>query len=137
MLTPLQSSKWDYDAAGHLLVRAGFGGSIAEIQDLADRGMQQSLEKLLNSAPAASIPPTWAHTNSLKDLLDQIRSSTTPEEKVKARQTFNQANRGQMVNLIQWWTQQMTNTNAPLSAKDDPRLAWALCHQRYKSEAGL
>jgi hypothetical protein len=43
MLTPLPSSKWDYDAAGHLLVRAGFGGSIAEIQDLTDRGMQQSL----------------------------------------------------------------------------------------------
>ncbi len=114
MLTPLPSSKWDYDAAGHLLVRAGFGGSIAEIQDLTDRGI---LEKLLNSVPAASIPPTWAYANSLRDLLDQIRSSTTPEEKVKARQAFNQANQGQMADLIQWWTQLMTDTNAPLLEK--------------------
>jgi len=117
MLTPLPSSKWDYDAAGHLLVRAGFGGSIAEIQDLTDRGMQQSLEKLLNSVPAASIPPTWAYAKSLRDLLDQIRSSTTPEEKVKARQAFNKANQGQMADLIQWWTQLMTDTNAPLLEK--------------------
>src|SRR6266436_219376 len=117
MLTPLPSSKWDYDAAGHLLVRAGFGGSIAEIQDLTDRGMQQSLEKLLNSAPAAPIPPTWAYANSLGALLDQIRSSTTPEEKVKARQAFNKANQGQMADLIQWWTQLMTDTNAPLLEK--------------------
>jgi uncharacterized protein (DUF1800 family) len=117
MLTPLPSSKWDFDAAGHLLVRAGFGGSIAEIQDLTDRGMQQSLERLLNPAPATSIPATWADANSLKDLRDQIRSAITPEEKAKARQAFNQANRAQMVNLIQWWTQQMIDTKAPLLEK--------------------
>jgi len=117
MLTPLPSSKWDYDAAGHLLVRAGFGGSQAEIQDLADRGIQPSIEKLLNSVPTEPTPPTWAYPNSLKDLVDQIRSSTTPEEKVKARQAFNQANRAQMEELVQWWTQQMTDTNAPLLEK--------------------
>ena len=117
MLTPLPASKWDYDAAGHLSVRAGFGESIAEIQDLTNRGMQPSLEKLLNSAPVTSIPPTWANASSLKDLRDQIRSATTPEEKAKSRQAFNQANRAQMVNLIQWWTQQMTDTNAPLLEK--------------------
>jgi uncharacterized protein (DUF1800 family) len=117
MLTPLPSNKWDYDAAGHLLVRAGFGGSVAEIQDLTDRGMQQSLERLLVPAPATSIPASWADANSLKDLRDQIRSAITPEEKARARQTFNQANRAQMVNLIQWWTQQMIDTKAPLLEK--------------------
>jgi uncharacterized protein (DUF1800 family) len=117
MLTPLPSSKWDYDAAGHLLVRAGFGGSPAEIQDLTDQGMQPSLEKLLNSVAAESVPPTWAYPNSLSDLVEQIRSSTTPEEKVQARQAFNRANQGQMAELIQWWTQQMTDTKTPLLEK--------------------
>jgi uncharacterized protein (DUF1800 family) len=117
MLTPLPSSKWDYDAAGHLLVRAGFGGSPAEVQDLADRGIQPSVEKLLNAVPAESMPPSWAYPNSLKDLFDHIRSSTTPEEKLKARQAFNKANQGQMAELIQWWTQQMTDTKAPLLEK--------------------
>jgi Uncharacterized protein conserved in bacteria len=117
MLTPLPSSKWDYDAAGHLLVRAGFGGSLAEIQDLTDRGMQQGLEKLLNPVSTESIPPTWAYPNSLSDLVDQIRSSATPEEKATARRAFNQANQGQMADLIQWWTQQMTDTRAPLLEK--------------------
>jgi uncharacterized protein (DUF1800 family) len=117
MLTLLPSSKWDYDAAGHLLVRAGFGGSPDEIQDLADHGIQQSVDKLLNAVPAEAIPPSWAYPNSLKDLFDQIRSSTTPEEKIKARQAFNKANREQMAELIQWWTQQMTDTKAPLLEK--------------------
>jgi uncharacterized protein (DUF1800 family) len=117
MLTPLSASSWDYDAAGHLLVRAGFGGSPAEIQELTGRGVQQSVEKLLASAPAAPTPPTWANPSSLKDLFDRVRSSTTPEEKIKARQAFNKANREQMAELIQWWTQQMTDTKAPLQEK--------------------
>jgi uncharacterized protein (DUF1800 family) len=117
MLTLLPSSKWDYDAAGHLLVRAGFGGSPEEIQDLADDGVQASVEKLLSSAPAEATPPSWAYPNSLKDLFDQIRSSSTPEEKTKARQAFNKANQQQMAELIQWWTQQMTDSNAPLLEK--------------------
>ena len=117
MLTLLPSSKWDYDAAGHLLVRAGFGGSPEEIQDLADQGLRPSIEKLLNPVPAEPMPPSWAYPNSLKDLFDQIRSSTTPEEKIKARQAFNKANQKQMAELIQWWTQQMTDTKAPLLEK--------------------
>jgi len=117
MLTPLPSSKWDYDAAGHLLVRAGFGGSQAEIQDLADRGIQPSIEKLLNSVPTEPTLPSWVSPDSLKDLVEQIHSSTTPKERVVARQAFNQANRAQMEELVQWWTQRMTDTNAPLLEK--------------------
>ena len=117
MLAPLPASRWDYDAAGHLLVRAGFGGSSAEIQELTDRGLQQSVEKLLSPATAQPTPPSWAYPASLRDLVDQIRSSTTPEEKVKARQAFNKANQEQMAQLIQWWTQQMTDTEAPLQEK--------------------
>jgi uncharacterized protein (DUF1800 family) len=117
MLTPLPSSRWDYDAAGHLLVRAGFGGSPAEIQELTDCGLQQGIEKLLTSVPTQPAAPTWAYPTSLKDLFDQIRLAATPEEKVQARQAFNKANREQMAELIQWWTQQMTDTKAPLQEK--------------------
>jgi uncharacterized protein (DUF1800 family) len=117
MLALLPSSKWDYDAARHLLVRAGFGGSPEEIQGFADSGVQPSVEKLLSSAPAETTPPSWAYPNSLKDLFDQIRSSSAPEEKIKARQAFNKANQRQMAELIQWWTQQMIDTKAPLLEK--------------------
>src|SRR5258708_30642358 len=114
MLTPLPSSKWEYDAAGHLLVRAGFGGSRAEIQDLADRGIQPSIEKLLNSVPTEPTPPSWVYPNRLKDLVDRIRSSTSPVETVTARQAFKQAHREQIEELVQWWTHLMTDSNAPL-----------------------
>ncbi len=118
MLTPLPSSKWDYDAAGHLLVRAGFGGARSEIQRLADQGLQRSIEELLTPASAQSAPPaSVANPTSLRGLFDQIRSSTAPEDKVKARQAFNKANQEQMIELVQWWTQQMTDTKAPVREK--------------------
>jgi uncharacterized protein (DUF1800 family) len=117
MLTPLPPSRWDFDAAGHLLVRAGFGGSSTEIQRLAEQGLQQSVEKLLTTVATQAAPPTWAYPTSLRELVGQIRSATTPEDKVRARQAFNKANHEQMVQLIQWWTQEMTDTKAPLLEK--------------------
>ncbi|HZC36860.1 MAG TPA: DUF1800 family protein, partial [Chthoniobacterales bacterium] len=117
MLTPLPSSRWDYDAAGHLLARAGFGGSPEEIQELANQGLQASLDRLLTAGPTRPKPPTWATPNSLKDLFDQIHSAATPEDKRKIRQAFNRANQEQMADLIQWWTQQMADAKAPLQEK--------------------
>jgi uncharacterized protein (DUF1800 family) len=117
MLTPLPSSRWNYDAAGHLLARAGFGGSPDEIQELVNQGLQQSLDRLLTAGSSQPSPPTWAYPDSLKDLFDQVRSAATGEDKVKARQAFNRANQEQMADLVQWWTQQMTDTEAPLLEK--------------------
>jgi uncharacterized protein (DUF1800 family) len=117
MLSSLPSSRWNFDTAGHLLVRAGFGGSPAQIRELASKGMQQSVEELLNSVSPPPVPPVWAYPNSLQDLRNQNRFAKSPEEKVTARRAYNKANQEQMADLVQWWNQQMTNTNAPLREK--------------------
>jgi uncharacterized protein (DUF1800 family) len=117
MLTPLSSTWWDYNAAGHLLVRAGFGGSSSDIQRLVDQGLQHSVEKFLAPAGSAPTPPTWADPISLQDLIAKVRSAATPEEKASAHQAFARANQEQMADLIQWWTNQMAETDAPLLEK--------------------
>jgi uncharacterized protein (DUF1800 family) len=117
MLTPLPSARWDYNTAGHLLVRAGFGGSSSDIQQLVNHGLQHSVETFVTPPIDVPTPPTWADPTSLQDLIEHARSAATPEEKLAANRTFIQANQEEMVDLIQWWTNQMATTQAPLLEK--------------------
>src|SRR4051794_17361686 len=48
MLKPLASDRWNYPLAAHLLNRAGFGGPPAEIQKLADLGLDKAVACLLD-----------------------------------------------------------------------------------------
>ena len=47
-LTPLPEGEWNYDRAAHLLTRAGFGGTPAEIQKLADAGLERAVRSLVH-----------------------------------------------------------------------------------------
>ncbi len=47
-LAPLPRSEWSYDRAAHLLAHAGFGGTPAEIQKLADAGLDAAVESLVH-----------------------------------------------------------------------------------------
>jgi hypothetical protein len=46
MLQPLTSGRWNYETAAHLLNRAGFGGSPAEIETLAGLGPEKAVSFL-------------------------------------------------------------------------------------------
>ena len=39
---------WNYDRAAHLLAHAGFGGTPAEIQKLADAGVERAVRSLVH-----------------------------------------------------------------------------------------
>ena len=47
-LAPITSADWNYDRAAHLLAHAGFGGSPAEIQQLADLGLERAIRSLVH-----------------------------------------------------------------------------------------
>src|SRR3989475_9247114 len=47
-LTPISAADWDYDRAAHLLSHAGFGGSPATIQKLADAGLDRAVRSLVH-----------------------------------------------------------------------------------------
>jgi uncharacterized protein DUF1800 len=47
-LTPIGAADWNYDRAAHLLSHAGFGGSPATIQKLADAGLDRAVRTLVH-----------------------------------------------------------------------------------------
>jgi hypothetical protein len=58
-LTPIASADWNYDRAAHLLAHAGFGGSTAAIQKLADVGLDRAVRSLVHyeSIPNPKMQP--------------------------------------------------------------------------------
>jgi uncharacterized protein (DUF1800 family) len=58
-LSPLPPGEWSYDRAAHLLAHAGFGGTPAEIQQLADAGLERAVRSLVyyESIPNPKMQP--------------------------------------------------------------------------------
>jgi hypothetical protein len=46
-LSPMTAADWNYDRAAHLLAHGGFGGTPAEIQSLADAGLERAVRSLV------------------------------------------------------------------------------------------
>ena len=82
MLEPLASSRWDYTTAAHLLNRAGFGGTPAEINHLVALGPDRAVASLVDyeNIPDPVANPDWAHPDPDRIKRYQaIRDATTPE----------------------------------------------------------
>ena len=58
-LAPITAADWNYDRAAHLLAHAGFGGTPAEIQKLADLGLERAVRSLVHyeSIPNPKMQP--------------------------------------------------------------------------------
>ncbi len=58
-LTPIGAKDWNYDAAAHLLERAGFGGTPEEIEALAKLTPAQAVARLVRfeGADMRALPP--------------------------------------------------------------------------------
>jgi uncharacterized protein (DUF1800 family) len=120
MLKPLSSENWNYAMAAHLLNRAGFGGSPAEIQKLADLGPDQAVASLLDyeNIPDPTPNPGWAQPNPEElQKFRQVISTGTPEEKKAAQQARQQAIQKQMLELRGWWLQRMVKGPRPMQEK--------------------
>src|ERR1017187_8019697 len=106
MLKPLSSKDWDYAKAAHLLNRAGFGGPPAEIQKLADLGLDQAVSLLLDyeSIPDPAENPAWAKPDP--ERMQKIRDMNQhgmPEEKRQFQQEEQRNQRERMMELRGWW----------------------------------
>ena len=64
-LTPIPATAWDYEMAAHLIERAGFGATPAEIDQLAAMSPEVVVDQLINydvipdEAPAFEPSPIW------------------------------------------------------------------------------
>jgi len=108
MLERLEQEAWTPGAAGHLLNRAGFGGSPAEIVALHARGLTGAVESMLDgeedsdlfAPPAAAIP--------INGINLKAKSKSLSEEKRKEMQkVMRREQREQMLELRSWWLDRM------------------------------
>jgi hypothetical protein len=117
MLSPLALNRWDFDAAAHLLVRAGFGGRTDEVEQIHALGLGKAVSSLVDAQPEYYTPPTWADPHGQDQLRNQLREAVTPEQKLSAHKLLDQQFRYEMSDLTRWWVTRMINTRAPFIEK--------------------
>jgi uncharacterized protein (DUF1800 family) len=133
MLTPLPASKWTFTTAAHLLNRAGFGGTPAEIEDLFKLGLDGAVAKLVDyeKIPDPAPAPEWAKPDptrvarfqELRQLVQKVRNATGTEREElegKRREMQRQENRRRQEQLLElrgWWLERMRATPRPLQEK--------------------
>ena len=97
MLKPISSTNWDYAKAAHLLNRAGFGGRPAEIQKLADLGLDGAVSALLDfeKIPDPTPAPDWAKPDAEQmKKIQEVNRSGTPADKKQLQQELQQTHHG-------------------------------------------
>ena len=77
MLTPLAPSKWNESTAAHLLNRAAFGGTPAEIEATRRKGLTLAVRDFVEvNADAANLPPPpWARPRNIQSQRMEIKTA--------------------------------------------------------------
>lgn len=120
MLKPLSKDRWNLEMAAHLLNRAGFGGSPAEIQKLADFGPDLAVSSLIDYERISDLTlnPEWAQPNTARMLqIRDMNQTGTPDQKKAFQQEQAQLQQRQMLELRGWWLQRMAHGPRPFQEK--------------------
>jgi len=119
LLAPLPAAQWDAAAAAHLLNRAGFSGSPADVRRLQARGVDGAVDHLLDFS-TARVPfsePEWAKPDPRRaEKLKKARTATE-EERRQMRREAQQQHRAHLLELHYTWLQRMHSDGAPLQEK--------------------
>jgi uncharacterized protein (DUF1800 family) len=125
----LPRSAFDYRAAQHLLNRAGFGGTPEAVRALADMGLDEAVEYLLDDTenPAPPVRSDTFDRNIMRPLTEQEQRTlgqarregdeATVDRFRRRRQQAQRADRRQMRELQNWWLTRMIETPRPLVEK--------------------
>lgn len=119
MLSPLNPNAWDFEKAAHLLNRAGFGGSPAEIETLRGAGFDAAVDRMLNAPDdAPHFPaPDWAKPRNIFLIREGVRMAASEDERRMKQREEIRNQREQMVELISWWLRRMQKSPNPLREK--------------------
>lgn len=129
-MIPLADPKnWTLREAAHLLNRAGFGGTPAEIAALHKRGRTGAVDHLLSfTDDRADFPkPDWANANKRDKLATyamsrrELNDIEDPQERAKKRQQLQRerrkTQRQNTSTMVEWWLTRMYRTEHPLREK--------------------
>lgn len=121
-----EGDAWDDLKAAHLLQRAGFGGTPAELAKVRQMGMEKAVDWLLDfpEAPIDEIQPGGGPDLSSiegypKNFSEQRKlfQGKTDQERMRLRQELQRGNREAMGKTMGWWMERMANGPYPMHEK--------------------
>jgi hypothetical protein len=141
-LRPISAAEWNRERAAHLLERAGFGGTPAEVDALAALTPAQAVRRLVyfEGAPQAALPP-FDHSGVFEEGLDPFpasRPATTDQARaggealgVKVKPAGNRrmqpvvnrffywlrASKLETDRVAYWWADRMLTSPRPLQER--------------------
>ncbi len=140
-LAPITAKDWTRDKARHLLERAAFGGTPAEIDQLASLSPQQAVQTLVRFNPAKNPLPPFEHSGIFNEGIDPFPPSRPATTALAAEQGralgidvktsgnrpmqavvneffyWLRASRLETDRVVYWWAQRMLATPYPLLEK--------------------
>jgi uncharacterized protein (DUF1800 family) len=119
MLSALAESKWNFTTAAHLLNRAGFGGTPAQIEKVAALGLRKAVDQIVNyeTIPDDAPNPEWARPDPSRLEKYREKKKASPQEKQQLRKEEQRAQREKIQELRYWWLQRMAHSPRPLQEK--------------------
>jgi uncharacterized protein (DUF1800 family) len=120
MLTPLPAQKWNDEMAAHLLNRAAFGGTPAEIEASRKKGLAAAVRELVDfGSDATNVPPPfWAHPRNIRQMRMKMRGAKADSSERKEKKREIRMMEGEeIVDLRRWWLDRMMHGPAPLLEK--------------------
>jgi uncharacterized protein (DUF1800 family) len=117
MLSQLSKDKWTFDTAAHLAARAGFGESSAQLERWTQQGLDATVQELLHPDSDKYSLPSCATPSQFADLRARVVQASDGDEKKEAKRALREAQNHEFYALINWWTQRMLTTRAPLLEK--------------------
>ena len=128
-LAKFPANQFGYAEARHLLWRAGFGGTPAQIQAVADMGLDKAVDFLVDFGrigyerveaqlfdSSIMSPPTEAERREYRRALDAGDENVVAAFRTR-RQMSQRADREQIREVQKWWLTRMIETPRPLEER--------------------
>jgi uncharacterized protein (DUF1800 family) len=121
MLAALPAAQWNEATAAHLLNRAGFGGSPADIANLAAMGPDRAVDWLVHyeRIPDDTPAPDW--TQNINDdaivQRDAVYKAADPDTRRALQSLRNSDDNRQISDLRYWWVRRMALGPRPFQEK--------------------
>lgn len=116
-LKPIKPGDWDRAKAAHLLRRAGFGGTPAQIDALVKMGVTRAVASLVDYEDFRYDPAPPVFDEDLRLTRGEIRQRErvlSEEERRKLRQQLRRKEQQAIEEVRMWWIERMVESPRPL-----------------------
>lgn len=113
---------WNTRLAAHLLRRAGFGGSTAQVTRLAGMPIHAAVDSLVNFPSTGALPPPPALFDARQYIMQNFMGGVRAlmGDDTEKRELFKQIRKNErqsIIGLQRWWLDRMLASPAPLQEK--------------------